>query len=191
MLRRVALTGVMMKPFTSRQYVSIPDIIFGEDDISDEDLANHKKHKNPYVARKINGKFFGPWSKESNKKLRDVIRLMLSPNNPRFKIPKNFENKELLKPANVDLAKLADTSTPHVTWLGHASCYYQVDGTYFMTDPVFGERASPLSFMGPKRFYDPPMKIEDLKLDVVVLSHTHYDHLDEETVRKIGNRAYW
>jgi L-ascorbate metabolism protein UlaG (beta-lactamase superfamily) len=62
---------------------------------------------------------------------------------------------------------------------------------YFLTDPVFEQRASPLSFAGPKRYYDPCCQIEDIPVDVILLSHTHYDHLDMPTVKKIGNKAHW
>lgn len=56
---------------------------------------------------------------------------------------------------------------------------------------MWSDRASPLSFAGPKRYIQPPIELEDLKIDVVLLSHTHYDHLDIASVCRIGNRAHW
>jgi len=74
-----------------------------------------------------------------------------------------------------------------VTWLGHSSALIQLDGVTILTDPVFGERTSPLSFIGPKRFYAPVIPLEKLPaLDAVVISHDHYDHLDESTIKKLA-----
>ncbi len=75
--------------------------------------------------------------------------------------------------------------------MGHASCYYQTDGVYFLTDPVFSQRASFSQYYGPKRFLPPPVDVEDLQIDVVLLSHTHYDHLDHGTAQRIGDKALW
>jgi L-ascorbate metabolism protein UlaG (beta-lactamase superfamily) len=64
------------------------------------------------------------------------------------------------------------------TWLGHSTVLLEMDGIRVLTDPVFGERASPLSFAGPKRFHQPPVSIAQLpKLDAILVSHDHYDHL--------------
>ncbi len=70
-----------------------------------------------------------------------------------------------------------------VTWLGHSTMLVEIDGRRLLLDPVWGERASPLSFAGPRRFYAPPLAIADLPpLDAVVISHDHYDHLDYPTI---------
>ncbi|MBN1205660.1 MAG: MBL fold metallo-hydrolase, partial [Myxococcaceae bacterium] len=79
-----------------------------------------------------------------------------------------------------------DTPPPtglRVTWLGHSSLLVEVDGYRILTDPVWGERASPLSTVGPKRWYAPLLALGELpKLDAIVISHDHYDHLDEPTL---------
>jgi L-ascorbate metabolism protein UlaG (beta-lactamase superfamily) len=70
-----------------------------------------------------------------------------------------------------------------VTWLGHSTVLLEIDSFTILTDPVFGERASPLRFAGPKRFHPVPASLDELPpLDVVVLSHDHYDHLCRETM---------
>jgi len=69
------------------------------------------------------------------------------------------------------------------TWLGHSTVLVEIDGVRLLTDPVFGERASPVSFAGPKRFHPVPAPISALPaLDAVLLSHDHYDHLDRASI---------
>jgi L-ascorbate metabolism protein UlaG (beta-lactamase superfamily) len=69
------------------------------------------------------------------------------------------------------------------TWLGHSTVLLEIDGLRVLTDPVWGERVSPLPFTGPKRFHPVPVTIEQLPpLDAVVISHDHYDHLDYPSI---------
>ncbi|MEK8031002.1 MBL fold metallo-hydrolase [Ideonella sp. DXS29W] len=76
----------------------------------------------------------------------------------------------------------ADTGL-RATWLGHSTVLVEIDGYKVLTDPVWGPRASPLRFAGPKRFQPMPIRLKQLPLpDVVVISHDHYDHLDYPTV---------
>ena len=75
-----------------------------------------------------------------------------------------------------------------VTWIGHAGFLIQAGGLNILTDPQFSERASPVSFAGPKRLAPPGLAIKDLpKIDAVIVSHNHYDHLDSDTVKALGN----
>lgn len=83
-----------------------------------------------------------------------------------------------------------------VTWLGHASCLVQLPGLNLLTDPVFSRRCSPVGFMGPARFVDAPLTVEELPpIHAVLLSHDHYDHLDRDTVdalhRRFGEGLLW
>jgi L-ascorbate metabolism protein UlaG (beta-lactamase superfamily) len=76
-----------------------------------------------------------------------------------------------------------------VTWIGHATVLVQTQGMNILTDPVWSERASPVSFAGPKRVREPGVRLEDLpKIDLVLLSHNHYDHFDVPTLRKLWAR---
>src|SRR5690349_6855561 len=76
------------------------------------------------------------------------------------------------------------------TWLGHSTLLIEVDGYKVLTDPVWGPRASPLRFAGPKRFQPVPIKLKHLPLpDVVVISHDHYDHLDYPTVLALARHT--
>lgn len=88
--------------------------------------------------------------------------------------------------------KIADLKKParslRFTWLGHASFLIQNGGTNILTDPHLSARASPFSFMGPKRLVARPVTLKDLpKIDYVLISHNHYDHLDADTIAKLGN----
>ena len=76
-----------------------------------------------------------------------------------------------------------------VTWLGHSSILLEIDGHRFLTDPVWSERAGPVTFSGPKRWFPPLLALQDLPpLDGVVLSHDHYDHLDYATILALNAR---
>ena len=77
-----------------------------------------------------------------------------------------------------------------VTWLGHASFLIKTSGKTILTDPFLTERASPLSWAGPRRFVAPGISLDNLPpIDIIVVSHNHYDHLDDETIRSLKNRG--
>jgi L-ascorbate metabolism protein UlaG (beta-lactamase superfamily) len=75
------------------------------------------------------------------------------------------------------------------TWLGHSTVLIEIGGRRALTDPVWGLRASPSRFVGPKRFQPVPVPLRALPpLDVVLVSHDHYDHLDYPTIRELAKR---
>jgi hypothetical protein len=81
----------------------------------------------------------------------------------------------------------APASGLRATWLGHSTVLLEIDDLRVLTDPVWGERASPSSIAGPKRFHPPPVPLAALpRLDAVVISHDHYDHLDTPTIRELA-----
>jgi N-acyl-phosphatidylethanolamine-hydrolysing phospholipase D len=84
----------------------------------------------------------------------------------------------------------ADPRNIQITWIGHDTFLIQVAGFNILTDPIFSDRASPFSFLGPKRAISPPMLQEELPpIHVAIISHNHYDHLDKATVTQLGNRV--
>ena len=73
------------------------------------------------------------------------------------------------------------------TWLGHSTVLVEIDGCNVLTDPVWGPRASPFRFLGPERYQPVPVQFEQLpRLDAVIVSHDHYDHLDYPTIRLLA-----
>jgi L-ascorbate metabolism protein UlaG (beta-lactamase superfamily) len=76
-----------------------------------------------------------------------------------------------------------------VTWIGHATVLVQTQGLNILTDPIWSDRASPFSFAGPRRVRAPGVRFEDLpRIDLVLVSHNHYDHLDLPTLRRLWER---
>ncbi len=95
-------------------------------------------------------------------------------------------------PGDVETVPLApsdlatDPERLRVTWLGHSALVVQMAGRTILIDPMLGPRASPLSFAGPKRLIDAPLQPADLpRVDAVVFSHDHYDHLDKPSVKAL------
>ena len=83
-----------------------------------------------------------------------------------------------------------DPGANHLVRLGHSSHLLKLRGTFWLIDPVFGERASPVSFAGPKRFHAPPLGLEQLPpIEGLILSHDHYDHLDVPTIEYLAQRV--
>jgi N-acyl-phosphatidylethanolamine-hydrolysing phospholipase D len=134
--------------------------------------------------------FKNPWpSFRQNHTLADLWRV-------RFASDRNFV------PVPKDRSELVNIQTPNwgaqehgtkATWLGHASFFIETKpeqpegrGIRMLVDPVFCERMGPTGFIGPKRFSSPPCQLEDLpEVDVVLISHNHYDHLDLHTVKSL------
>ena len=123
---------------------------------------------NNYIGHKMSTfKEFWKWRKESKKP--EPISFPLANNDPNF-LQENRTQKT-------------------ITWIGHASFLIQLDGINILTDPHLTERASPIVFAGPSRTTPPGLAIEDLpEIDVIVISHNHYDHLDYQTILKITRK---
>jgi|KBSMisStaDraftv2_1062788.scaffolds.fasta_scaffold134453_2 N-acyl-phosphatidylethanolamine-hydrolysing phospholipase D len=87
-------------------------------------------------------------------------------------------------------AKAGAQMVPTVTWIGHATVLAQLGGLNVLTDPIFSQRASPLSFVGPARAQKPGLWLHELPhIDLVLISHNHYDHLDDDSVRALAAQA--
>lgn len=141
--------------------------------------------QNPYyegpVSDHFDGvRFFNPdhrWSKSFGDALRGVWFA------DKAEWPKSRPGKLDRPPAKVEGGAL------RVVSVGHATHLIQAAGLNILTDPVWAERCSPVSFAGPKRVTEPGIPFDDLpKIDVVLLSHNHYDHMDVETLARLAAR---
>lgn len=124
-------------------------------------------------------RFFVPGHNQ-DKSRKDLMRMMWS--GKRSKWPKHFSSPHPHKPP----AKVTGLRS---TLIGHASFLVQVSNLNILIDPVYAERASPISFAGPKRVNAPGISFSDLPhIDAVLLTHNHYDHLDHSTLWNIEKR---
>jgi hypothetical protein len=86
-------------------------------------------------------------------------------------------------------ADKVDPGAMWATWIGHSTVLIQAGGLNILTDPIWSERASPVSFVGPKRARAPGIRFEDLPpIDLVLISHNHYDHMDLPTLKRLWER---
>jgi L-ascorbate metabolism protein UlaG (beta-lactamase superfamily) len=136
----------------------------------------------PFPSHFDGKRFFNPGAPQARGFL-DVLRWKITSRpepSPRFvsdvvqsKPPDSVEGNEL-----------------HVTLINHSTLLLQQNGMHILTDPLWSERASPLTLVGPRRRREPGVRWEDVpRIDVVLLSHNHYDHLDLATLRRLANRG--
>ncbi len=135
--------------------------------------------------RAPDGTFRNPWPDSQPRGWRDVMRWTmqrraqtLAKNPPRGSFP--VATPVIARPRAAD----GDFTA---TWIGHSTVLLQWGGLNVITDPVFSQRAFPVQWMGPRRIMDPALPIDALPpLDVVLISHSHYDHLDKPAVKRIA-----
>ncbi|MGX5667224.1 MBL fold metallo-hydrolase [Rhizobium daejeonense] len=146
-----------------------------------------RKPANPYYSGPVTDhfdgiRFFNPEGVEPGN-LRDLWKWRT--NGERARWPKRVERPS--QPAAP--AERIGGDGLRVTMIGHASLLIQVAGLNILTDPVWSERASPFSFAGPKRVIEPGIPFEALPpIDLVIVTHNHYDHLDLQTLSRLGKR---
>ncbi|NRF65862.1 MBL fold metallo-hydrolase [Aquincola sp. S2] len=140
--------------------------------------------------------FRNPGSDEVVKSLAQVLRWRLDarrdglPRPPSDPIP--TARPDLTRLQAYAAAHAADPADhgPSITWVGHATVLAQLGGLSVLTDPIFSERASPLPGFGPKRHQAPGLAPHELPhVDLVLISHNHYDHLDDASVRALASQA--
>lgn len=145
--------------------------------VTKKDRKNYKKRT---TSDYYNGfRFFYPteWKRTG---LTEDNRISKKESSPVDILPVNAPN----------LKKKSDIRQVSVTWFGHSTLLIQMHGKNILVDPVFCERASMFKFVGPKRYTEPPMTIEELPyIDVCLISHDHYDHLDMKSIKQIAKKT--
>jgi N-acyl-phosphatidylethanolamine-hydrolysing phospholipase D len=149
---------------------------------------NHANNTPSAVTHRHEGGFRNPWPGSAPHGVGGLIKWMLG---------RSRAETDAAPPAHVDRPGIspsarrprdrADQLT--ITWVGHSSFLVQCRGLNILTDPVWSDRASPVSFAGPHRLVPPAVPFEDLPpIDITLVSHDHYDHLDDATVRRLIGR---
>ncbi|GFQ87003.1 n-acyl-phosphatidylethanolamine-hydrolyzing phospholipase D [Trichonephila clavata] len=136
----------------------------------------------------IAGRFQNPWPTWRPPTFTNILKFGLSKSNS--KVPPKQELDLVLPIVKQNFSKLmVPDDGIRVTWMGHSTVLVQMHGLNVLTDPIFSDRASPSQVVGPKRYRDPPCSIHDLPhINAVVISHSHYDHLDLNTVTLLNAR---
>lgn len=131
------------------------------------------------------GGFRNPWPDSTPHGLGDVLRWMRE---RRFQTRVPTPTRGTFPVAIPSIASpRAAPSERRATWIGHSTVLMQIGGLNVLTDPVWSERASPLQWIGPRRVMPPGLSLDALPpLDVVLLSHSHYDHLDKPTIERLA-----
>ncbi len=142
------------------------------------------------IARRSNGTFANPWGSSGRLPglgavLKWSVQRLLS--RPAHSISRR-EFAARFPPAPNDFpAPRAPTSDVVITWARHSSFLIQIGGRNILTDPVWSSRASPFQWLGPKRWAPPAIPFANLPpIDAVVISHDHYDHLDDPIIRRLA-----
>ncbi|MBC8180010.1 MBL fold metallo-hydrolase [candidate division KSB1 bacterium] len=135
--------------------------------------------------------FQNPWLREQEPGFGDMIKWQRT--SERESLPDTEELEYLFPIVSPDWEAIRNPGAAlQVTWVGHATLLIQMDGVNILTDPMFSERCSPFRFTGPKRYRPLPFPVDSLPpIDLILISHDHYDHLDRQTVRALGNAPRW
>lgn len=143
------------------------------------------------------GRFANPFPTYTGQKLTQHLQWYWNRKNTKAPLPLKHELEDLLPLHPVSHHMHAKSPGSHeskiiLTWIGQSTILVQMGGLNILTDPIFSEYASPVSFAGPRRLRPPPIGIHQLpRIDAVIVSHDHYDHLDLPSVRKLGNNVKW
>ncbi len=178
-MRKKYYIGIVLLIFISVSYVIMP--------VKNNFIADSGSVTNSKLHHTAKG-FRNPYPGFAERGFGDLIKWMLSRhsnvNKEQDKAVYSFETVEN------DGSYLRGNHTDFTaTWVGHSTVFIQLDGLNILTDPMWSERASPLTWAGPKRFVKPGISLDNLpEIDMVVITHNHYDHLDRQTIQLLGDR---
>ncbi len=137
---------------------------------------------------RVDGRFRNPWVTRYSKRFGGFLRWVLI-ERPFKQLPKDPDPSIFPIGLPQVVYPRRKTGEVSVTWIGHSTALLQLGKLNIVTDPMWSERASPVAFAGPRRWVRPGLPLADLPpVDLVVVSHNHYDHLDAATVRELATR---
>ena len=174
---------------SSLEPVNSPELIKGPELVNGLELVNSlERHYSPEFdssSRDNQGRFTNQGGELSHGSLSVRLGFYLR----RFGTLFRSDNGAPKSVANEGSFLRDNSTTPTVTWIGHATLLVQMEGVNFLTDPIWSQTPSPVPPIGPSRWVDPGMALKDLPtIDFVVISHNHFDHLDLPTLRKLAAR---
>jgi N-acyl-phosphatidylethanolamine-hydrolysing phospholipase D len=175
--RKAASPSTLPVVYGRPTFLVLSVFVVGCASVGSEPLPGHPAHHVAGGFRNPNPDFKPPdgWTRWSFVFRRAVAGLVS---------PRRFDAPRV---ANDGSALRAAIANPRVTWIGHSTLLVQLAGVSLLTDPHWGTRASPVSWAGPRRLAPPGVAFGDLPpVDVVLLSHDHYDHLDLPTVKRLA-----
>ncbi|KAJ2851177.1 hypothetical protein IWW36_001316 [Coemansia brasiliensis] len=177
--------------------------------------------QNQYESLNISGRFVNPFDTWRDKTLWDFVRWLWTRTSgnglpkdrkdiektlplirPHFPILNAFSRSQSQTQSffSSDTSEYIDYPTPEevdkennitVTWIGQSTCFAQMDGLNILTDPIF-KRRTVFSWLGPERLRPVPCQLDELPHpDIVLVSHNHFDHLDSDVVKQLGNSVTW
>jgi N-acyl-phosphatidylethanolamine-hydrolysing phospholipase D len=147
----------------------------------------------PSAHRAADGSFHNPWPNSEAPGWRDTLRMLRE----READSRSVSPRRGMFPTATPEITYPRASDNHfaATWIGHATVLLQFGGLNILTDPIFSQRSSPVQWTGPRRVMNPALPIDKLPpVDIVLLSHNHYDHLDKSSVKRIAQehpRTTW
>lgn len=165
----VALLPILIPPFLDRNYYDGP-------------LSAHYDGEHFFNPDEDQGEWMGdPTRVDSPRRGNFLLRFITGDDRPPW--PSHVEARQSVPERRVEGERMA------VTWIGHATALIQTEGLNILTDPIWSDYATPFPPLGPKRVVAPGVRFKDLpKIDLVLVSHNHYDHLDLPTLRRLWER---
>ena len=151
-------------------------------------MANATTANVPEASRQTDGLFrnHAPVQREG---LRKMLRIMW---NMIFHKPRDTKPTAAVPVQRLTHDALIAAPNHSVYRLGHSTVLLKLQDKFWITDPVFAERASPVQWAGPKRFHQPPISLAELPpIEAVILSHDHYDHLDYQAVLDLADKTHY
>jgi len=153
-------------------------------------------HGRPLTSRDATGRFVNPWQSESTNGVLS-LRTLLEWRWERFwNLQSGYDSDSIPAPLHNEIqytrynpqAPLSDTRV-RSTWIGHSTCLLQTKNLSILTDPIFSQRVAPYPYMGVLRERPLQVHLEDLpvSIDICLVSHDHYDHLDQATTKALGS----